>query len=101
MIKAGIKLEEYREIKPYWKMRLTDQHPLWARPQSTWKFNNYDAVEFINGYAPDSPRFMVKCNGITIDEGNPEWGAEAGVQYFKILLGEPVMASVQKEQGNG
>lgn len=123
MIKAGIKPEEYREIKKYWlerllnKVHLPNNRGYWSAASDIlkgdyeangWKgftggapvFQKFDAVEFINGYSPTSPRMLVKFNGISIGNGNPEWGAEYGVKYLKILLGEPV-AVEQKGQNNG
>ena len=54
MILPGVKKEEYREIKPYYRSRLMntgflDQHGLPA-PWQGW-------VLFRNGYAKDSPFF--------------------------------------------
>ena len=90
MILSGIKKEEYREIKPFWKSRLTNQKANLARPQSQWKFNQYDAIQFFNGayYGEDLPNFIIECKFIAIDHGNPEWGALPEEQYFVIKLGE-------------
>lgn len=70
MIASGEKLEEYLEIKPYWKNRL--YHPLYPE---ILQFREYDAVEIRNGYSSNVPKIMVECKEITAGIGNPDWGA--------------------------
>lgn len=79
MIKSGQKKEEYRELKPYFYNRFIKKEG---------GFNSFDRILFINGYSPKSPRFEIEWKGIRVDEGNIEWGAEKGVKYFVISLGE-------------
>jgi hypothetical protein len=107
LIASGEKREEYREIKRYWADRLTyhehheritcensladeiyaDQH----RQYGTGVFKNlYDAVQFKNGYRKDSPVMLFKLDIITWGAGVPAWGAEPGVKYFVIKLGERI-----------
>lgn len=45
------KLEEYREIKPYWTKRLAKE---------------YDAIEFKNGYRTDCPTMIVEYLGFEL-----------------------------------
>jgi len=94
MILSGEKKEEYREIKPHWTKRLTtclatcgikDCNKCGAR-MNVWS-QNYDRVEFRNGYSPDSPTIIVKCHGIDRGVGNPAWGAPK-YPVFIIHLGE-------------
>lgn len=89
MILSGEKTEEYREIKPHWITRLTNQRGETARPQSTWKINKIDAVCFYNGayYSKDLPNFAISVDSVEIGQGRKEWGAEVGVDYFIIKLG--------------
>jgi hypothetical protein len=87
MIASGEKKEEYREIKPHWKVRLTDQKKEWARPQSQWKFKEFDFVEFKNGYGKDAPTITVECKGITIGGAKPEWSDNWQGDVFIIKLG--------------
>lgn len=61
MIAAGVKKEEYREIKPYWENRLKYQLP------------TVDRIEFRNGYKPDSPRITVEWLGLEVGKPNPDW----------------------------
>lgn len=79
MIASGEKTEEYREIKPYWIKRMY--------------LCNYDAVTFTLGYpkADDKSRRMTfRVKDIHVSYGREEWGAEKGVEYFVISLGERI-----------
>jgi len=71
MILRGIKKEEYREIKPYWDVRLEGR--------------NYDVIKFTWGYGGDKPYMIVKCNGIYKDGvGNPDWGWDGPCYIIKL-----------------
>lgn len=83
MIAAGIKKEEYREIKPYWKKRLIVNS---FCPKLIFK--KYDVVVFKNGYSKDAPTLTVECLGIHVDYGLSEWGAELKQKYYVIELGD-------------
>lgn len=88
MIAAGIKKEEYREMKPYWKNRFLVAHNGWC-----YVFNKFDAVEFTLGYPPKddtSRRMRFEIEHIRIGAGVPEWGAESGKNYFVIKLGNRI-----------
>lgn len=71
MIASGKKIEEYREITPYWANRL---------------FKGYTHVCFHRGYTNQIMRFAIK--EIIEDTGKEEWGAERGKTYYVIKLGE-------------
>lgn len=76
MISQNIKLEEYREIKPYWEKRLK-------------KYINYKKpfnIIFRNGYSKLSPVIKKRCAGIRIDNPRPEWSD--GVKEKCFVLGE-------------
>jgi hypothetical protein len=62
-IACGKKKEEYREIKPYWTVRL--------------KNKAYDEIWFKNGYGDTVPFMRVECLGSIEREGK-----------YVILLGE-------------
>jgi len=102
MTKAGIKTEDYREITPYWIIRLVksiydekgnyhkivgnyeplDYHRFW--------FKKFDQNTMTLGYpkSTDTDRILnIEHKGIEIREGNPEWGAEVGKLYFVIKHG--------------
>ena len=90
MILAGIKKDEYREIKPYWEKRLFEKFNNEPQNRSLISdngFNGYERIIFKNGYSKNAPSFEIECLGIEIGEGNTEWGAEKGKQCFILKLG--------------
>ena len=91
MIKSGIKKEEYREIKPFYTVRLTiqasDDYDLILSGEISATFQYFDRLVFTLGYpkADDTDRRLVFKNPkIRIGTGRPEWGAEPGKMYFVI-----------------
>ena len=72
MILSGEKTEEYRDIKPYYNLRLIGRE--------------YDSVVFRNGYARDAPSLTIELKTIRFGTGKPEWGAEEGKTYFVLSL---------------
>jgi len=74
MILSGEKTEEYRDIKPYYNLRLIGKE--------------YDTVVFRNGYARDAPSLTIELKTIHFGTGKPEWGAEEGKTYFVLSLGK-------------
>jgi hypothetical protein len=88
MIASGEKIEEYREIKMYWAIRLMGGFPsTFGIDKKNPDFKDFDYIHFTDGY--NRPRSLnVKCEGIEFGEGNPEWGANPGQEYFVIKLGE-------------
>lgn len=86
MIDAGIKLEEYREIKQYWEDRLGEDD-----------FGRFpDIVEFRNGYHKDARRMKFNIESIEIGMGKLEWGAEWLKKYFVIKLGDRIKPNENK-----
>lgn len=73
MIASGEKIEEYRDIKPYWSKRL---------------FKGFTHVRFNLGYTNRTMLFAIK--EIIEDTGKEEWGAEKGKTYYVIKLGKEV-----------
>ena len=65
LIAKEIKVEEYRESKPYRVTRLFER--------------SYDEIHFRNGYRIDAPFMRVECRGISLDRRNGR---------FVIKLGE-------------
>lgn len=86
MIASGRKLEEYREIKPYWQRIFRDGQikikGKWRKPE------NGLLICFSNGYKPDRPQVFIRCNGLSVRTGRPVWGAEPGKEYFVLHLWE-------------
>lgn len=111
MIESGDKLTEYRAIKDYWCRRLLDfqvemEYGAWREmiddlndPRRHGNdhsevlryfgvgFRKYDAVKFVNGYGADRPNMIFEIESIKIGDGLIGWGAEPGVNYFRIGLG--------------
>lgn len=105
-ILSGYKKEEYREIKDYWFFRLLfsrdyrfneeylireDVYCQLKRGErqldKDFRFKDYDAVRFSNGYAKDRRQMIVKLNEITMGIGNPLWGATDELTFI-LKLGE-------------
>lgn len=104
MIESGIKIEEYREIKPHWVQRLTRygndtlNGRLYAEFMSTspevLKYNieqglmcfaDYTHIKFSYGYTGRT--MMFEIDSISIGIGIPEWGAP-NKDVFVIKLGK-------------
>lgn len=97
MIASGEKLEEYREIKTYWKRRLIIgllcQH--WGKGEFIFTPKYYDAVEFKNGYSKTSPTMLVEFKGIDIGKAKPEWSDNWKGDVFRIKLGKILKQNIR------
>ena len=89
MILSGLKKEEYREIKPYWERRFGKELCSILIKNQPWH-PAFVTICFSNGYSKDRRQFYIDCKDLVIGEGNPEWGAEKGKQYFILKLGDNV-----------
>ena len=78
MIASGVKREEYRELKPYWDKRLPGQ--------------DYDAVQFRNGYSANAPAMMFELLWVDRGQGVLEWGAPDGQEVYILRLGDMLQA---------
>lgn len=111
MTKAGIKTEDYRELKPYWLMRLFNYHDpeMWDESYgddtiSELKLHDPEIVLSSEGHTrriyeyniitlgypkkTDTDKILkLEHKGVEIRTGNPEWGAEPGKLYFVIKHG--------------
>ena len=76
LIESGIKTEEYREDKPYWRKRLM---------RSNDGFKPFTHIQFRYGYTQRTMIF--ECKEISIGMGNPKWGAPRNKEVFIIKLG--------------
>ena len=84
MIDSGVKLEEYREISPYYKSRfknLFQMYPYSFIPYGTDK----KTLWLRNGYAATCPTLEVVCT-LDIRTGNPDWGAVPGKDYYVLKI---------------
>lgn len=73
LIECGYKLEEYREIKPYYNSRFVGK--------------TYAEVVFINGYHKDARRMCFHVKEIVKATGNPDWGGDPHHKTWVIKLG--------------
>lgn len=88
MIEAGIKKEEYREIKPYWNRVFSNYIKIKGR-----RYHPTDVlICFSNGYAKNRRQMFVKCKYVKPGFGKQEWGAEPNKQYHVLSLGDFVRA---------
>lgn len=89
---SGEKPEEYREIKPYWTIRILNWlgYPkskekevmeMLARRGST----RPREVLFRNGYSAKAPNFLAMCT-VRIGTGREEWGAEKDRRYYVFAI---------------
>ena len=105
MTKSGEKLEDYRELTPYWCNRLMTFDGE-IKPTKFWEsiaygfskgyfyhradFKVFNENIMTLGYpkSTDLERILkLKHNGIEIRTGNPDWGAEPNKLYFVIMHG--------------
>ncbi len=107
MIAAGIKKEEYRDVKQYWIDRLTwheyhkkGQLELMEFFRSKEAFRkDFDAVEFKNGYSPKSSTVTVQLKGIrwgfpkTYEWIDEEEKSKPTKFYFCLELGEIIAST--------
>lgn len=76
MIESGVKPEEYREDKPYWRKRLLN---------SDGTFKDYTHVRLHYGYTKRTKLYAVR--GMMLGRGNSKWGAPKDKDVFIIKLG--------------
>lgn len=86
MILSEEKTEEYREIKPFYEKRIEN-----ILGSKKWQdlikgeIVYFGKVFFRNGYSSSSPYFISECS-LKIGEGETEWGAEKGKNYFVFII---------------
>lgn len=97
MILAGVKKEEYRDIKPYYTSRFINiLNPDWRKclcgesdfiqmNRCGFYLDREFPVIFRNGYASDSPRFKAMCS-LSIAYGVPEWGGDEETEYYTLII---------------
>lgn len=78
MIASGEKLEEYREIMPYWEARIKDRN--------TGDFRKFKKVIGTNGYGSTLPKVIWEPGEILVGWGRPEWGAPTDRKVFIIPI---------------
>ena len=92
MILRKEKLEEYREIKPYWTKRLNNEFDKMLKTmipsdveRNLRKYPQWLTIKFRNGYSKNSPIILCKCK-IKIGTGKQEWGAEPNKKYYILEI---------------
>lgn len=105
LIASGLKLEEYREIKPYWIKRFCDTNIhlpyvyckmenccLECFKDNPHKFaiRQYKTATFQLGYKHNASRMTFEIENISVGHGNPLWGAQDNTDYFVIRLGKRI-----------
>jgi hypothetical protein len=93
MIDEEIKLEEYRDIKPFWIKRLVDcvcYEQGFRELNASIKFKNFTHVRFARGghFHSSLPQRTFELKGIRLGTGKTEWGAVEGVEYFCLQIGK-------------
>ena len=83
LILSGEKTEEYREIKPFWDVRLTPE---------------YDVIKFRNGYRKVAPEMTVEFKGKFRGYGNITLGAPKNKMVFILKLGKILETKNIKEK---
>ena len=84
MIDSGIKLAEYREIKPYWTNRLEGK--------------NFTHVEFRGGYQAGAPRMRFEIKKIDIGMPMADWCGNQVDPFepvYRIHLGARMVHTIQ------
>lgn len=86
MIFSGEKKEEYREIKPYWSRVFSSNIKIKGK-----YYHPTDVIIcFSNGYAKNRSQLYIKCEGLCVREGNSDWGAVPGQQYYVLRLSSKI-----------
>ena len=103
MIFSGEKKEEYRNITKHYVSSFFD----WKESEYTldqftqklikeeddtllWLYLKlfHDNIIFAHAYSTDRDKFEIEWDSIHIGEGRKEWGAETGIKYFVLTLGD-------------
>ena len=106
MILSGEKKEEYREIKPYWTVRIIhwlgfpgkDEKVIERVLEMLRIQGTIEAlpVIFQNGYRRNSPEVEVMCK-LSIGTGKEKWGAVPGKEYYRFHIEQiGQMAGIEK-----
>ena len=85
MVRKGIKTVDYREIKQYYGR-------LFSCGQIRIKgvfYQDYQVnICFHLGIGKRHATMLIECEGLSVGVGNPEWGAEPNVPYYRLCLGK-------------
>lgn len=94
LIRTNQKLEEYREIKPYYENRFKRVFRV-SYDTFTGLLKNEEGeiieetgkkwLGLKNGYSDRAPVIYIFAS-LTVGSGKPEWGAEKGKRYFILKI---------------
>lgn len=82
MIVSGVKTEEYRTIKHYYRKRFQSIGLLDCQGNPT---DSSAVIQLRNGYSSTSPTAIVRVT-LSIKSGNIEWGAVHGQSYYCLTI---------------
>ena len=83
MIDTGEKLEEYRDITPFYHARIDKYINAINRNEKVY-------VTFYKAYSTNRPCMTFEIDSIQQREGNLDWGAIPGNLYYCIKLGKRI-----------
>jgi hypothetical protein len=85
------KFEEYRSQSDFWKRTFVEDNEGFKIKIKGILYAPEDVIIcFSNGYSKNRPQKFLKVSYLKIGEGNILWGAEKGVEYFILGLGDRV-----------
>ena len=82
------KLEEYRNITPYWDRVFRGDGMI--RIKGNWYKASDVIVCFSNGYSKNRPQKYFEIMELSVGTGNTKWGAEPDIEYFVLKLGKKI-----------
>jgi hypothetical protein len=91
MEEAGIKTEDYREIKAYWSNRLLITNMVEDPLENNFivcEYVQFDEVHLRNGYGKNAPLLIFEWKGTDIGPAVPEWSDNWQGNVFRIKLGK-------------
>jgi hypothetical protein len=83
MIDSGVKLEEYRDITPFYHSRIDKYIDALNCGMKVY-------VTFYKAYTTNRPSMTFEIETIRQGTGNPAWGAVSGTTYYCIGLGKRI-----------
>ena len=84
MIENGEKKEEYRECKLFYHRIFSGGH---VKIKGKYYHPTDVIICFSNGYHKNRRQMFFELKNVYARCGNVKWGAEAGKQYYCLLLG--------------
>lgn len=84
MIEHGEKLEEYRDLTPYYKSRFKSIFAMYPYSYVPEGWDRH-TIRLRNGYATTSPTLEVTCT-LDIGRGREKWGAVSGKDYYILKI---------------